>query len=108
MRTVQQRLKILLFHIFNFLLPVMVLLACGAAMAQSPTYKIGRTPTKQNCAPGNSVVGSDGKELPPGSGTAKEGAKLYAVKCAVCHGKNGEGKFPFTRLVGGIGYTQHP
>ena len=29
----------------------------------------------------------DGKNLPPGKGTAKEGAAIYAQKCAMCHGQ---------------------
>ena len=33
----------------------------------------------------------DGTGLPPGGGTAREGAPLYAQKCAACHGANGEG-----------------
>ena len=33
----------------------------------------------------------DGRGLPPGRGTVAEGAKIYAEKCASCHGKNGEG-----------------
>jgi cytochrome c len=54
------------------------------------------------------AVGSDGKELPPGSGTAKEGATLYALKFAVCHGKNAEGLYPYPRLVGGVGTLNTP
>jgi mono/diheme cytochrome c family protein len=94
--------------ICDFLLPVMVLWACSAAMAQSPTYKVGRTPTEAELREWDQVVGSDGKELPPGSGTAKEGAKIYAGKCAVCHGKNGEGVPPFKALVGGTGTLDTP
>ena len=33
---------------------------------------------------------------------ARAGAKVYAAKCASCHGPKGEGK-PADRLVGGIG-----
>lgn len=33
----------------------------------------------------------DGTGLPPGSGTAAQGLDIYAVKCAWCHGQNGEG-----------------
>jgi cytochrome c len=36
-----------------------------------------------------------GTELPPGRGTPKEGAQIYAQKCAACHGKTGtEGRAP--------------
>jgi mono/diheme cytochrome c family protein len=91
----------------NLLVPVMALLACGTAMAQSPTYKVGRPPTEAELRTWDNVVGSEGKELPPGSGTAKEGAKIYATKCAFCHGKTGtEG--PAWRLVGGTGTLSTP
>jgi cytochrome c len=87
---------------FNFLFPLVALLACGSAMAQSPTYKVGRPPTEAEVRAMDHTVGSDGKELPAGSGTALEGAKIYAAKCSMCHGKNGEGIYPYNRLVGGV------
>jgi len=92
----------------SFLLPVMVLLACGAAVAQSPTYKVGRPPTEAELRAWDHAVGPDGKELPPGRGSAIEGAKIYAAKCAFCHGKNGEGSYPFSRLAGGRGTLNTP
>ena len=92
----------------NLLLPVMALLACGVAMAQSPTYKLGRPATEAEMHPSDAVVGSDGKELPPGKGTAEEGAAIYAARCAVCHGKNAEGQYPYARLVGGVGTLNTP
>ena len=94
---VRQRTRTILATKSNFLLPVMALLACGTAMAQLPTYNVGRTPTEAEMHPSDSVVGSDGKELPAGGGTAQEGAPIYAAKCAVCHGKNGEGIYPWPR-----------
>jgi len=42
----------------------------------------------------------DGTGLPPGSGTATEGASVYATHCAACHGASGEGGIG-NRLVGG-------
>ena len=92
----------------NFLLPLIVLLACGAAMAQSPTYKVGRPPTEAEVRAWDHTVGSDGKELPPGSGSAVEGTKVYGAKCSVCHGKNGEGIYPYNRLVGGVDTLNTP
>jgi mono/diheme cytochrome c family protein len=77
------------------------LVACGVATAQSPTYKVGRPPTEAELRAWDNVVGTDGKELPPGSGTSKDGAKVYAAKCSFCHGPTGtEGPAP--RLVGGV------
>src|ERR1035437_3575096 len=87
----------------KFLLPVMVLLACGTAMAQLPTYKVGRPPTAEELRTWDNLVGPDGKELPVGKGTAQEGAVIYAAKCAACHGKDGAGQYPYARLVGGVG-----
>ncbi len=91
----------------SLLLPVIVLLTSGVALAQSPTYKVGRPPTDAEMRAWDIVVGPDGKELPPGSGNAIEGAKVYAAKCAFCHGKTGvEGPYP--QLVGGKGTLNTP
>ena len=92
----------------SFRLLAIVLLAFGAAAAQSPTYKVGRTPTDAEIRAWDHAVGPDGKELPAGSGSAVEGAKIYASKCSFCHGKNAEGIFPFPRLAGGVGTYNTP
>jgi cytochrome c len=47
-------------------------------------------------------VQPDGTGLPPGSGNAATGAKLYAANCMACHGEGGAGQ-PNDRLVGGQG-----
>jgi cytochrome c len=39
----------------------------------------------------DSDVRPDGTGLPPGSGTAAQGAVVYARTCAACHGAAGEG-----------------
>jgi len=67
-------------------------IACVGALAQTPQYSgIGRTPTQEEAAVLNKAGGPSGKDLPPGKGTAKQGAAIYAVKCAMCHGRDGEG-----------------
>jgi len=43
-----------------------------------------------------------GDGLPAGSGTARQGALVYAAKCVACHGEKGAGK-PADALAGGIG-----
>src|SRR5689334_541030 len=64
----------------------------GPAIAQSPTYGVGRTPTAEELRRMDISIGFDGAELPPGRGTAKEGAQLYVQKaCAGCHGVTGIG-----------------
>jgi hypothetical protein len=81
--------------------------ACAVAFVQTPqtaTYKnVGRTPTVDEIRPWDIAISTDGKELPPGSGTPKEGAKLYADKCGICHGREGEGSQLGPHLVGGKG-----
>lgn len=80
-------------------------LACAAlpAMAQTypATHQVGRTPTPEEIASWNIAIGPDGRELPPGSGTSKEGAPIFEEKCAVCHGKNLENPTFGPLLVGG-------
>src|SRR5499427_7211657 len=66
----------------------------GPAFAQSsPTYGVGRTPTAEEIRALDISIGPTGEELPPGRGTAKEGAKLFKEKgCFVCHGEAGIGE----------------
>ena len=74
---------------------VMTLGLCVVAWAQSPTYGLGKTPSQEHIRALDIAISPDGKELPPGRGSAKEGALLYAQKCAGCHGANGyEGRAP--------------
>ncbi|HEX4935017.1 MAG TPA: cytochrome c [Gemmatimonadaceae bacterium] len=75
------------------LLPFAFALLAGAtALAQSPTYGVGRTPTAEEIREWDISISPTGDELPPGKGTAKEGAQLYRTKgCAGCHGAAGVG-----------------
>jgi len=60
------------------------------AWAQSPTYGVGKTPSAEEIRAWDIAISPTGKELPPGHGTAKEGAALYIRKgCAACHGATG-------------------
>jgi mono/diheme cytochrome c family protein len=84
------------------LLTAFVLFASGVVLAQTPTYKnVGRAPTKQEIEAWDIAAGPDGKGLPPGQGTAKEGAPIFAAKCALCHGADAEGAKIGPRLTGG-------
>jgi S-disulfanyl-L-cysteine oxidoreductase SoxD len=47
-------------------------------------------------------IGPDGAGLPPGSGTATQGAEVYKTKCIACHGTEGANGVN-DRLVGGQG-----
>ena len=45
----------------------------------------------------------DGKGLPPGSGNAVVGEKIYNEKCLSCHGADAKGGAMYGTMVGGIG-----
>ena len=70
------------------------------------TFGFGRIASRKEIDSVNIDVASDGEGLPPGSGTVIEGYKLYAQKCAVCHGKTGtEG--PYDKLVASTEADSH-
>src|SRR5437764_13467813 len=73
-------------------LVTILLLLGGPAFAQSPTYGVGRTPTAEEIRRMEISIGAAGEELPPGRGTAKEGAQVFGLKgCVACHGEAGLG-----------------
>lgn len=76
----------------NLLFAAAAVGVCPIAWTQSPTYGLGRTPTQAEIQAWDISISPTGKELPPGHGTAKEGAALYASKgCGGCHGADGSG-----------------
>ncbi|MBI2188917.1 MAG: cytochrome c [Acidobacteria bacterium] len=75
----------------ELLLIGMIASACVPALAQGPTFGFGRTPTAEEIKAADTAAAPDGTGLPPGRGTAKEGAAVYTQKCAACHGPNGTG-----------------
>ena len=76
----------------------MILAAPATGLAQSPKFNVG-TPLSQEEIKGfDFMIGPQGQALPAGRGTAKEGAVVFAKRCEVCHGKNGE-KGVIRRLV---------
>jgi mono/diheme cytochrome c family protein len=69
-----------------------VLLGSAAFAQSSPKYGVGRTPTADEVRALDISIAPQGDELPPGRGTAKEGAELFKEKgCFVCHGEAGIG-----------------
>jgi len=80
------------------LLPVLILLGPAAALAQSPTFGLGRPPGADEVRVWDISISPTGEELPPGQGIATGGARVYRLRCARCHGRDGtEGRAP--RLV---------
>jgi S-disulfanyl-L-cysteine oxidoreductase SoxD len=66
-----------------------VLLAGGAAMAAGPD--LGTPVSAADLSAWDTSIMPDGAGLPSGSGTASQGAAIYATKCAACHGQEGKG-----------------
>ena len=70
----------------------LVLMLGSVAIAQSPRYGIGTPSTPEELRTWDISIGPTGEELPPGRGTAKEGAQIYVKKgCGGCHGATGVG-----------------
>jgi cytochrome c len=75
--------------------------------AQSPKFGVGRPATAGEIRDLGGAIAPDGTGLPEGSGTAVAGRKVFADRCASCHGPNGEGAVgPI--LVGGRGTLNTP
>jgi len=75
-----------------------------APVTQAPakvpaTFGIGRPATPAEIAALDIDIGPEGAGLPPGRGTAADGAPIYAARCAGCHGKTGR-EGPNDVLVG--------
>src|SRR5437870_8499424 len=75
-----------------------IAIGASAAFAQGPN--LGKPLNPAEIAAWDINVLPDGTGLPPGSGTPADGARIYAAKCAVCHGQEGKGGVN-ARLVGG-------
>jgi cytochrome c len=69
------------------------------------TPGLGRPLSAADLAAWDISIPPDGSGLPAGSGTAAQGAPIYAQKCAFCHGDKAEGRPPYTRLIGGAPIT---
>ena len=72
-------------------LPLVVLFMSTTALAQGPTFGVGRTPSAEEIRANDLTISRTGEELPVGRGSAKEGAQIYRTKCQVCHGAEGAG-----------------
>jgi S-disulfanyl-L-cysteine oxidoreductase SoxD len=66
-------------------------------------FGFGEPATAEQVAGWDIDVKPDGSGLPPGSGSVKQGAELFARLGAKCHGAKGEGTDAAPPLVGGRG-----
>ena len=81
------------------------LFGAGAASAQTPSLgvpspNLGVPIDEADIAAWDIDILPDGTGLPPGSGTAAQGAAIYAQQCVVCHGVDGGGGIAMA-LAGG-------
>jgi mono/diheme cytochrome c family protein len=72
-----------------FALGIAVLFSGSALAAQGPN--LGKDISAQDLAAWDIDIEPNGAGLPPGSGTAAQGATVYAAHCVACHGVKGEG-----------------
>jgi mono/diheme cytochrome c family protein len=84
----------------NFLSVAALVLAFSPAAAFADSPKLGQPISEVDIKAWDISVLPDGSNLPPGSGTAALGARVYAEKCAACHGEGGKGGLN-NQLVGG-------
>ena len=69
---------------------VLALAFVATAVAAEPPG-LGKPISEADVKAWDITILPDGTNLPKGSGTAAEGAKVYAEKCAACHGENAKG-----------------
>ena len=82
--------------------PFTFIFISGVALAAGPN--LGKPIEHGEIAAWDIHVLPDGKGLPPGSGTPAQGARIYAQKCAMCHGEDGKGGIS-SPVVGGAPLT---
>jgi len=90
----------------KFLLPALILAGSVAALAQSQPRvypNLGTPLTQAEIQSFDRMIGPEGQALPPGRGTSKEGAVIFAKRCEICHGKNGENPLLRSLVIGSPG-----
>lgn len=76
----------------KLLVSAIMLAAPAVALAQSqPRLNLGTPLSQEEIKSFDIMIGPEGKELPPGHGSPTEGAAVFAKRCQVCHGLNGQG-----------------
>jgi S-disulfanyl-L-cysteine oxidoreductase SoxD len=89
-------------------LVIAALLVASPALAQDKKagprqYGIGQAATPAQIAGWDIDVRPDGQGAPPGSGSVKDGEKVYLERCAACHGEFGESAGRWPQLAQGKG-----
>jgi len=79
---------------------VLLALAFGSGAAFAVGPNLGRPVDPAEIAAWDISIQPDGTGLPPGGGTPLQGARIFAQKCAMCHGEDAKGGAN-AALVGG-------
>ena len=80
-----------------------ILTSVSPGSAGDVKVNLGNPATEAELLSKSITVFPDGRGLPPGSGSVREGAELYRARCGLCHGETGtEG--PASRLAGSDGW----
>lgn len=84
-----------------------LLILAPLTTASAGKLGLGREATPEEVKAWDISVRPDGKGLPPGKGTVKQGEEIFQAQCATCHGEFGEGKDRWPVLAGGLGSLTH-
>jgi len=84
-------------------MPIVEVAAQQAAARSSAKIGLGRPALPEEVKAWDTDVRPDGKGLPAGRGSVKQGDRLYQEKCAACHGEFGQGVGRYPAVAGGIG-----
>lgn len=77
---------------FKWLVSLFLMSYCLSSHADTEYQPLGQSAYQLSSEPHwNLTITPEGKHLPKGHGTAKQGVELFAVKCAACHGPAGIG-----------------
>lgn len=81
-----------MFMASKVLMIVWLILCLSPSYAESEFQPLGKAANElSHSAQWNISISPNGKGLPSGHGTAAQGAKLFAIQCAGCHGPDGIG-----------------
>jgi len=86
-------------------LALVAVLAAAPAGRAADAPGLGKPIAPPDIQGWNITILPDGSNLPPGSGTAAQGAAIFAQKCQGCHGEGAKGGSART-LVGGAPLVQ--
>ena len=86
---------------------VLALVVAPAAARAADSPYLGKPVTESDIKAWDITILPDGTNLPPGSGTAAEGAKLFDSKgCSLCHGAGAKGGIA-NMLIGSPSLVEH-